>query len=81
MSNKIVLKIRKKTTLNPLSPSRYCLLLVSFFNNTYDPYFGTKESQYLIYFIQTQGFFTLLQFAYKAQPNARSHCQLRLRKA
>ena len=57
------------------------LKFVSFLNNTYDPYFGTKESQYLIYFIQTQGFFTLLQFAYKAQPNARSHGQLRLRKA
>ena len=52
MSNNIVLKIKKKTTLNPL--------LVSFLNKSYYPYFGTEESQYLIYFIQTQGAFALL---------------------
>ena len=56
------------------------LKFISFLNKSYYPYFGTEESQYLIYFIQTQGFFTLLQFAYKAQPNARSYCQLRLRR-
>ena len=32
------------------------LKFISFLNKSYYPYFGTEESQYLIYFIQTQGF-------------------------
>ena len=36
------------------------LKFISFLNKSYYPYLGTEESQYLIYFIQTQGAFALL---------------------